>query len=276
MDIVTAYHGTSSTNLKSVLRNGLIPVPQDRIWNNFKAGAVDTPSLHSLNGVYFTKQCLMTLSPALNSIERLGGETLIIMSDICKPDMHLDEDSIWPNVENAFDNVLKLERLTRYKASGLKALLDVKQKEKFCKNTFAHHLHNTLLEATVEIDYKILDDMFDACLERVLFYLYQANKQQYVSIYKSHHKTFSQPTLNFKTQEKYESRYLACIETLCEKYRGICAKKSTFRVKTVVGFNGRTKITNMFIMRKNNEIVHVYGDDQEAYKSVHKSLTIFG
>lgn len=88
------FHGTSSKFLSSILKNGIVPGPSEKVW-------ADDPNLHksalsraSLSGSYWTKNLMTATGSAGNAKRKFGGEELIVIAQIAVQSAFADEDAI--------------------------------------------------------------------------------------------------------------------------------------------------------------------------------------
>lgn len=91
------YHGTASSNLKSILSKGMLANPDNKHWDeesSLKDASIGSPSLESLKGSYWTRNFMTAYSAARNSADTFGGNRLFVISQISPKETLPDEDNI--------------------------------------------------------------------------------------------------------------------------------------------------------------------------------------
>jgi hypothetical protein len=95
---ITAYHGTSTSRLRSILKHGLVPNKPGRWSSDTSHGA--QRSRKSFQGVYFSPNLMTAYTSATDLIlhEKNGGNRLIVVAQIQPMSSLPDEDSIKFNI----------------------------------------------------------------------------------------------------------------------------------------------------------------------------------
>lgn len=85
------YHGTTSNNLRSILKKGLVYEGSGKIWDETKS-----ESLESYPGIYFSSSVMKADRAAGDAIRKYGGEKLIVIAQIetQTPEAVIDEDGL--------------------------------------------------------------------------------------------------------------------------------------------------------------------------------------
>jgi hypothetical protein len=90
------YHGTSSKYLYSILSNGLVPHPKERVWDKnatvYNLGPYNL-SLESYGGIYMTRRLQTAYSAAVNAANKTKTNPLLIAISITPKSLVLDEDT---------------------------------------------------------------------------------------------------------------------------------------------------------------------------------------
>lgn len=94
----TMYHGTSTTFLRGILKNGLLANPPQKSWTGV------TNNLPSLDGVYVTSKVNYAKEAADAAVEKHGGDPLIVVVQTVVTSGTPDEDIIIrPIIERAYE-----------------------------------------------------------------------------------------------------------------------------------------------------------------------------
>lgn len=92
------YHGSSSKNLKSILSNGLVPYPKERVWDGERgSGTVlsqHSLSLESYGGIYMTRRLTTAYSAAINSAHKTKTHPIVVVLSMTPKNLVLDEDTL--------------------------------------------------------------------------------------------------------------------------------------------------------------------------------------
>lgn len=91
------YHGTSASNLRSIMAHGLIPMDQSkRNWNADDGAGIHTPSRESYGGTYVTRN----LSTAISSPRNRKENVLVVVMDLQPRTFLADEDDFGPRLND--------------------------------------------------------------------------------------------------------------------------------------------------------------------------------
>jgi hypothetical protein len=89
------YHGTSSRNLSSILSEGLVINPKEKVWETDPYASFHNPSRASIGGIYFTKNLMTAISSSTNAVKDKYNENRIIVIGEIKPgSLMADEDTL--------------------------------------------------------------------------------------------------------------------------------------------------------------------------------------
>jgi hypothetical protein len=97
---VYLYHGTHKENLKSILSQGLIPNPKEKVWQEDPDAGWHMPSRESLGGIYLTSN-LMTATGSANRSHigagrpRKRDNAIIVMVQVQPQSLLMDEDNLY-------------------------------------------------------------------------------------------------------------------------------------------------------------------------------------
>ena len=88
------YHGTSIGNLRSILKQGIVPNPADKVWADDPDVGKSSLSRESLPGSYWTSNLGTATSSSTTARKEFGDDQLIIIALIAEGSASADEDSI--------------------------------------------------------------------------------------------------------------------------------------------------------------------------------------
>jgi len=98
---IEMYHGTSSAFLRTILKQGVIPNPSDKTWQ-------DDPDINrynfsraSLPGSYWTSNLMTAISSSTTTARKFPGEPIIIIAQISEQSSFADEDNINSSIQYA-------------------------------------------------------------------------------------------------------------------------------------------------------------------------------
>lgn len=101
------FHGTTNKFLKSILVNGLIYNPKEKVWKDDPDANFYNPSRISYGGTYFTNNLMTAISSGRNAVSKLGGTAPIIITALLQPRSALpDEDNFQGKVRSALTYAL--------------------------------------------------------------------------------------------------------------------------------------------------------------------------
>lgn len=245
MDKIKAYHGTTSLNLESILKEGLVSKPERKLWKEYTKSSIETPCLNSLDGIYFSTHIDNSLTSANYAVDKRGGQPVIFSCLIDKNDMSVDEDSIWYHVETVMSLTMDSFHTDYNNPSTFLAYIESWNKIDQAKEVFSNTLHK-ILSTTKEKNYGILHDMFNASLNRVLAHSFSNDSISYRIKYQSYHKEFKKCKFPITCIKTVEDEYLRVIDDLCSLYRNdiLFGKEEliSFRVLTPVTMESNSKI----------------------------------
>lgn len=110
---VTAYHGTTDVFLREILKKGMLPNPQNRVWDEDPNANAMKISLESLYGTYWTTNLMTATSATRDATKKFNGNAIIVIASIVPESGVADEDhvtaffksSLMMGIENQFGNV---------------------------------------------------------------------------------------------------------------------------------------------------------------------------
>ena len=100
------YHGTHKRNLRSILKQGLIPNPKQREWKEDPDIGQSMVSRQSYEGIYLTENLMTATSSAGRRTERSNKEKerIVVVVDIEKATAIPDEDNLGSEIKRGLSN----------------------------------------------------------------------------------------------------------------------------------------------------------------------------
>lgn len=275
-------HGTSSSFLDSIKRDGLVARSKNKIWSDYSKATYDHPSCKSLIGTYFTNNLNIALAAASNAREKFSGDSLIISATIDTATALSDEDNIWCWVETWLDKTFEKSGFSADEADKFLGFVESQSSGSITHliKWFSEKLHRELTDQIFcKIDYDLLREAFHASLMRRCSHLYNKSRPAFCINYQSQHKLFKLPS-GIKNINEAEQLYIDTVEKLSIHYTESCVKNTnlhTLRVPIDVGFSGRNRINGMVVMR-DYKIIDSFGNVEfiREVMSHHKNFALCG
>lgn len=289
---IIMYHGTSSKNLRSILKQGLIPDPKSRVWQDDPDAAQSyiTVTRKSLSGSYLSDNIGTATSAALTAAQKSKGEQLVVVASLQPRSGFADEDDIVYEARNAMKKAMfpqgVLGAEDQWPAVWIGYIADPDDAKKAISEfgkEFKKNLEGDLPGVgKIPLAPKALEDMFWGLLEQVTAKWYAHNKKMpyraedyYYSAVKRLNLTRDQEhkyyalmlkRLQQLSLQKAEKRYLDAADKLTRQLKGIAVpKEGAFRTNVRVGdtinYKGQNKILAIFEIR--------YGKDEEGNTETH-------
>ena len=235
------YHGTSSTFLNSIKKNGILPSPKEKVWSDDPDVTIHRPSRKSLQGSYWTWKYSVAEASAGRAVDKFGGEKLIILAYIAKQSAFSDEDTVLSSIKQAYANALNNVFGFRNVTDTVGKVLDGFDYKPELKNKlideFVKNLHNNMSGSEKHpIDTKFLEKVFWAFFNRLV--AHSAESLNYFGYTKK---------LNLKipSVQNAEEEFHNILELLTRHYRKTIETDSglgSLRITEPVTFRGSNKI----------------------------------
>lgn len=118
---IRAYHGTSSTRVRSILKQGFLPNPKKKVWSD--SGA--EPELASFEGTYFTDHLFYALDSArlASTRQHLGGFPCVFEAMLETRNTLPDEDT-FPDFGRIVRDVLSQDYKQRFSTEDVERAVD--------------------------------------------------------------------------------------------------------------------------------------------------------
>jgi hypothetical protein len=281
---VMMYHGTSSTFLRSILKNGIVPNPNDRLWSgDSEKTSVLNPSQESIpNSSYWTTNFGTAYASAGRTVDRYKGNRLIVIGLMMPESMIGDEDDVSYIMEGAIDDSGILGWGTFEKAMQVRAILDVNPNNAVIQKILNNAHQNLVIikrlpETTRKPEKSFFMQWLEKTLDRILSYyteysVYDMKREYQKGLEFDHRITreeedqlwepewFEEHVLStFKDSKAAEKDLITFFDTVTRKYKNL-AKRSrmqsvssfaTARITDTVAFSGRNRIICIFSIREN-------------------------
>ena len=88
------FHGTTTEFLPNILRQGIVPQPVKKTWQDDPDVIQTSYSRASLQGSYWTANLMTATSSATNARKKFGGASLLVIAQIAQQSAYADEDNL--------------------------------------------------------------------------------------------------------------------------------------------------------------------------------------
>ncbi len=237
------YHGTSSTFLRTILKQGVIPDPTKKRWDDDDQESQHSFSRTSLPGSYWASNMMTASSAASNTTRKFGGQSIIVIAEIAEQSAYADEDNINAPLQWAVsDTVQALHpgiRSDFWPALGTELFDGDAAKRNQAQSVFIDKLHQHLKGHPKHVpDRTFFDKLLDALVMRSMAF----EKKQGMRLEHWMTKVPDLPTIR-----EIEQQLLALRDQLTRSYRVTAFYSEdkfnhTLRMPTVVGFRGGNRI----------------------------------
>lgn len=212
------YHGTSSSFLKSILKQGLVTTPKNKVWN--PDGSFSGPSLESYFGTYLTNEVYVAKSAAKDASKKFGGNPLFVIVQIEFKSTVIDEDNVlgayFDGIEDEMGGYTNYHNDTKH-------------------ITFFENIKNinygSKLKTKFEEEFKV--DNFPLELAKEAVYIFFLREVSYLKTYKN---------LSGNKGEKKFRRVMEKITKFLRRLRD----QETYRSLETIEFSGRNKIIAIY------------------------------
>ena len=88
------FHGTTTEFLPTILKQGIVPRPPRKTWQDDPDTIQTSYSRASLSGSYWTANLMTATSSATNTRKKFGGNSLLVIAQIAQQSAYADEDNL--------------------------------------------------------------------------------------------------------------------------------------------------------------------------------------
>lgn len=289
------YHGTNSIHLPKIFQLGMIPDPSGGRWKGdkeFEDTTINSPSMHSLKGSYWTDNVTTAYSSARDTLGGTDGRQMIVVAQLVPQTAKADEDDVRPVVEQAFREAYQPyhgARNLELAATMIHAQVTVDNNiYTELVNSFAKIVHDRLKTSDkMPFEPDFFRSVFDATLNRALGHVnWEQHKWYYIEAYQRALEDTSEldyeeareealklkdnmPTFNKVSGEK---QFLRALDKVSRRYRksamptpeGEWRLRTNLRITEPVGFSGRNKIIAI-VVGHGRKLEVVYGKVPEKF-----------
>ena len=262
------YHGTSSSNLRSILKQGIIPDPQEKVWATDPDISPHSFSRASLGGSYWSNNLMTATSASTTSTYQahFGGSAIMVVAQISEGSAFADEDDLnfkinW-SLGHMYDDLFGGGLIAEVvpKASSLYYWGEGKQKEMI--EAFGESLHSS---AAIDpkkqpINWNFMKELLEAVMIRQMAYVvYEQErstsyyKDRYVQEMERLHGEGQAPAI--PPIEEAENTLLKLRDILTRTYR-----KTVYPEKKESVLRNTLRTTQPVTFRGANRILAIIGD----------------
>jgi len=267
------YHGTSIKNLPSILSQGLIANPKQKVWQTDVDASFTRPSRASVGGIYFTKNLLTAISSGGNAAKNNKNEIIIIIAEIKPGSIFADEDTVpslisrvkmpdasvhesiscylWTYLNTDPNNPDLIAAKNLYINNSLYAINQELQNNKF------NQLHPKLQERLSQI----LNDGFSIALQRQVSHVDPYWYKQSIERVLGKDPKIEQPNKNESEQKysEYVNKITRLLRVLAISEISADYGLKSSRIEQNIGYSGGNKIVGIVkINRQNNIFEFIY------------------
>jgi hypothetical protein len=242
------YHGTSDSFLKSILSNGIVPTPKDKVWDTDPDAGTHTPSRVSLPGSYWTSSLLTASGSAGRARKKFGGNNVLVIAMLARQSAFADDSFNWGYAKALRNLGLSAELSPAMILSYIARDIDDKANtaEKLPEQ-FALEVHELLKSSDKQpIDAPLLKKAFWGYFKRLLAH---AKKEGSFDTLYDLEPGFKNMVDNIPDVDAAESYWLSVRDVLTRRYtktaRGDDDINMTLRMTDPVGYSGGNKIVGL-------------------------------
>lgn len=276
---ISLIHGTSSTFLNNILKNGLDANSKIKSYGGEKLGSIDQENNESIGGIYLTKNLITARSAAIQAVKKHSGEKMYCIVDVDLNTAVADEDNITPIIVKTIEKLLGSNIHNYFFIYG--TFVSNKNEEMKIKNLFANDIHKLLSDDNNLLDKKLLFDVFTSYLIRILSYLKKDNKR--LDDYKDgllSSQDIDVDNVSFPNEipdpKIAENNYKNNLDKLTKKYKNIVNQIKNndminLSVLSNIELSGKNKIISIVIEHDSENIEIVYGQENSFFIKEWKS-----
>lgn len=258
------FHGTSSKNLRSILKKGLI-YNLNKVWNKNKDRLFE-----SFEGIYLTKDLESAITASREAVSSFGGNPLLVAAQIetRTPSVLIDEDLI--GFKYSFDLIITED-----------FRLDINRKDPFYKNSWKYF--KIRIEKTLETSFSIgfkysnFKNIFKKYIDSiVILKIYKdfelgTLEQNYelkkpFSVFKEKART----VYNINNQVEAIDFYRECLDNFLNKVKFIAENRiehNSIRIKESINYKGKNRILVIATV-ENKKILKFHYSLNEKYENL--------
>lgn len=290
---VLNYHGTSSKNLRTILKEGIIPFPKETVYDKEERGG-GFSTTKTFGGAYFVRDWMYAYSAAGKAVEKFGGNRLIVEAIIedQNQDVLPDEDDVVSLLRRALGShteEIPRRLFNRAEFSSLRESLDgysIARAIEACKSD--PRIEDRIKKGVDNSDFSMLaEQVLNTGHSRLLKVLSKADSGFKKDLLRStsealrayiYHLFHQQSGLKCFKEGSWEN-FSAALNTLSKRIKGPWGEKDetyiSVRSMKPVGFSGASRIKSILEIIENTDremiptLRSIYGntDNQERLYS---------
>lgn len=249
------FHGTSTAFLHSILKNGMVPAPKSKSWDEDPDVSLYSQSRVSLEGSYWTTNLLTATSSAWRTSNKFKGEELIIIAQVQEQQAYADEDSVTYKINSAFSTSMGSSMYNERPDLLAQTYYDNPTHIQDAKKKFAETMHSGLTDNPKKpIPEQIFDNLFDSYVLRIIAHgeKESGGKEWYSPLYRVKNKPETIPSVN-----QAENSLLAQKDKITKYYSESAIEtpnswNHTLRITEPVTYSGSNKI--LFIIERDKKL----------------------
>jgi hypothetical protein len=164
------YHGTAGRHLSSILSQGLIVDPKEKVWKEDPNASFYNVSRVSIGGIYLTKNLMTAISSANNAVsDKENEKRLIVIVQVMPGSIAADEDLLPSSVQVTSYNGSYSESISCYLWSDLNNNSDVSEaRQKYIDLNLTRISYDipNINKNLIQRLYELLYDGFEIALAR--------------------------------------------------------------------------------------------------------------
>jgi hypothetical protein len=268
---VLMFHGTSSTHLRSILKNGILPTPDQKVWTDDPEARMHAFSRESFPGSYWASNLMTAYSAAQNATRKFGGNIIIVMATIAEQSAFADEDSITFAINLAlsetfndlFGSGVAGEFLPRIIALEYYSGDEEKKNEIIEKYAYHFHKESAINPEQHPIDLNFMKQFFESLILRNLSYVRRDEQKSlgYKDLYLERLREL-EDSPEIPTVEEAESNFNRMRELATRKYKKtvypqperILGTLRTLRIEYPVTYRGSNRIISIIELNQSELI----------------------
>lgn len=253
------FHGTTSYFLKSILSNGLVPSPKQKVWQS-DTSSYSRSSRESYGGIYFTKNFVTALSSARIATEKFKGNAVIVVAELQPRTALPDEDSFTFMTNYVLDYAVGEKGKYVGDAESMNVWTYIyylqndktyKRKEQDFIDKYKADIEGKMKDVVPEESSginKALGELFISALKRRIAHIEKDSLTRLISgAIDDWNKAKIEAEKLISNKEEYEQEYMKALNSVIkllkrETYKHKDDFSKSYRITEPVGFSGRNKI----------------------------------
>ena len=262
------YHGTSSVFLDSILKNGLKSQTKQKSWDKDEDASYEIVDRTSYGGVYLTTILGVASNSAHNTVEKFGGNKIIVIAEIQTKTLVSDEDDFL-----SFSKLRNMNVAGYFYLGKTKGFDDEQEQKEYDdhRDEWVKEKLNSILMDHPEIN-EILLEKVKKLLTDVGWFAVLQRTASYIPEY-----SFGTNTQDYPTKEKAEKEYREFIDRLTKLIRLYPRRefgRETARSLYDLSFSGSNRIVAIVQMVSNGkeqnyrtDLILRYGSLPQKFKT---------